>query len=1633
MNKVLCYLVSVFLLVVTTVNNIEAQVNLYSETFTAINGTTVGSGNPSSWSLNINGNSPAVFSVQSNVFTARNTGNEVVLRSRTIFIQGWENVLIFVDMPTIIDRMEANDYINFYYRLNGGVEVAFSTNGINTGNFAAGRQASQTSLKGSTLEIIVKIKNDASDEDHFFDNISVTGSNRIYEEDFNSYSNGTNTSTKWSLIGIATTLSVQSSEFQYRNSNQASIWTSSVVNIATYSSVNLQVRLKENSDSRLENSEWIEVLYKLNGGAETRFATNGYFQDDFTNPFNFIASQNNLTGNTIQIIVKAKTNADDEYYYWDDVFVTANVSAPPAMVLTTTAINVRGCTAGVATGGVQLSVANGRAPFTYLWSNGATTQNISNVATGTYTVTVTANNGATATKSEVIAHPTLLNVSVNKIPPTKNYFQNGSIQLNISGGIPPLSYAWNNKKTTQNIDSLESGSYSWLVTDSLGCTRTNMEYLVYNDTLPIGSSIINMGVSPQTIANGLKPYGLIYQLVRNHKVPVIWAINPSKAKDAKDFTYNGVDYRGGTFVIEEGFITSTVKSLITTWLSKGVVGVYTNSPVIIPVYQKVTGFASLVVDQDNENLVIPYFTNAEIPSSIYTVGLPSNLGACHDFFMLPHADPTWALHGTSMLEGLTNPSNTTQQMNFLSKTGLQCYKSDECGSITEVHASDHIAPVSYDSKFHSHPIMQFMGDMTGATNNGSERWYIPLSTGGWNDNVARALKTNNGSEGKEGIKLAFGYGYNNPLNGIVMYEAGHTAHNRGTIAESVAAQRAFFNFILHASIEKYINSKGDIPNTFINMQGQTVSVTAQGGNPPYTYQWTSTAPGTFINPNAATTQFTPTGGQADRSYFLTCTIQDACGRINYISAPIEFLNISGTVINSTCYGATNGTINITATGGTLPLQYLWSNGATTEDIINVAAGEYEVIVTDAGGYSQNAIFTIEQPSELNYSAIITPTTQACSSDGAITLTPLGATSPYTYSWAGGATTKDRTGLSKSNHSVTITDSRGCNKSFSITVAGPADLAINFMPNNVDTFTAQTGIININVSGGNSPYTYSWCNGETTQNIFNKKAGPYSLVVTDAGGCTVTGSSTIGINNAIVFKGLKQGVSTELTWNSSLNWSGSVLPSQATNVVIPGGCAATVTVPVNAIVKGLVITEGAQLNVLSGREITIDGNFVVSGNFSAGTGNVKFTGNAQQRIITQKILQFYNLTMQNAVGGSLLPDTSIIIQNQLALSSGNIVMGGNDTVVVTRNTSNAIINHSENSYVVGYLCRHINNNATVVYDLPIGYGAPYEYYLASLNSKALKTTTKITASVKPMERSILHFDPNETFAVSDDAISYVYVQPEAMWTIEPDIQPTAGTYDVKLFLANMGNLNDNYFGIIKRIKGGTDADWNATFGSVNSFNGDGRLREHGYALKKGATSFSEFGIGSGRSNPLPVELLLFDAKISDDGKTHVEWYTATEINNDFFTIERMTEVNGTVQEVTKVKGAGNSSVLNSYTAIDSNPLDGISYYRLKQTDYDGTFAYSNWVAIENRTKSQFVFSVYPNPATNYADLEFKNIENELNIQIFDGIGNAVFTKNINTDSKVLSQRLMFSDIMAKGNYFIQVTTGGEIRLQRLIVQ
>jgi hypothetical protein len=419
------------------------------------------------------------------------------------------------------------------------------------------------------------------------------------------------------------------------------------------------------------------------------------------------------------------------------------------------------------------------------------------------------------------------------------------------------------------------------------------------DTLKAGSFIINMGVVPQTIGNGLKPYGLVYDLVENHKVPVRWVINGAKAKDGIDFTHNGVQYRGGTFIIPFEFRTPTVNSVISAWQARGVVGNTSVSDLILTITKTLFYAPNWTLDKQNGRIAAAYFVNAGIPASAHggdSVNWknPGELNACDDIFVMPHADPTWATHSNlyywnqthkgniwaachavSELENLRNPSNTIQ-MNFLSLNGLVLWSD---------HRKDGTPPYLYANP--GHPVMQFMQVMDNAMNVGSEQVYLPKILGGWRSSTSVSVYDNSSifipilSPGPPAV-VAYGRAYGDPNRGYVMYEAGHDHNTSGSVSERVAAQRAFFNYSFFVAVDRYAQLNTSIeglPEIILGNQTYNLSFDVPAGIDlnNYTVTWSSSAGGTFTSTgNKQSIVFT--APVISGATIVSVTITDGCGR-----------------------------------------------------------------------------------------------------------------------------------------------------------------------------------------------------------------------------------------------------------------------------------------------------------------------------------------------------------------------------------------------------------------------------------------------------------------------------------------------------------------------------------------------------------------------------------------------------------------------------------------------------------------------------------------------------------------------------------------------------------------------------------
>lgn len=284
-----------------------------------------------------------------------------------------------------------------------------------------------------------------------------------------------------------------------------------------------------------------------------------------------------------------------------------------------------------------------------------------------------------------------------------------------------------------------------------------------------------------------------------------------------------------------------------------------------------------------------------------------------------------------------------------------------------------------------------------------------------------------------------------------------------------------------------------------------VYVTVTGGVTPYMFAWSNTTGNEDLT------------GVVAGSYTLTVTDASQCSATAQatVGANAAVLGTVDSVKNVTCAGGNTGAVYITATGGTTPYSYTWSNSTVNEDLTNAAAGSYNVIINDANGCSVTVTATVVDGYALN-ATVDSVTNVVCNggNTGAVYITPTNGVGPYVYTWSNSANTQDITGLAAGVYSLTLADANGCTyNGLSATVTPGASIIITSVVTD-QTGTTNNGAINVTISGGTSPYTSVWSNSANTEDLTAIAAGVYTTTVTDANGCTATKTDTVDLITGI---------------------------------------------------------------------------------------------------------------------------------------------------------------------------------------------------------------------------------------------------------------------------------------------------------------------------------------------------------------------------------------------------------------------------------------------------------------------------------------------------------------------------------------
>jgi gliding motility-associated-like protein len=895
---------------------------------------------------------------------------------------------------------------------------------------------------------------------------------------------------------------------------------------------------------------------------------------------------------------------------------TINITQPTAIVTSETHTN--GDCFGSSIGAIDLTVSGGTGAYTYGWSNGAATQDVTALSAGTYGVTVADANGCTVSRNTVITQPAAISIIPTVTDPACFGNNNGAIATVVSGGTGSYTYLWSNSATTQNIAGLAVGTFTVTATDANGCSGTASAVLTQPAILTLSAAKTDVncnaaatGTITTTVTGGTPSYNYNWG-------GGITTANRS-GLTAGTYTVTTTDSHG---------CTATASATITQPTALAVSQVHTNI--------SCNGAANGSIDLTASGGTLPYGFNwgagitsedrSNIAAGTYSVTV-TDAQTCSASLTATVTQPATlsvalatvnpvcngAATGTvsstvtggtapftfNWVDGSTSQNRTglaagTYTLNLTDANGCTATAS---ASLTQPTAIG-IVPVVTNATCAAGNNGTITLTVTGGAGSYTYNWgggittpgRIGLVAGTYTVTVTDALSCtaslpititqigtgitlttaitnvscNAGSNGAIDLSVAGGIApvsYN--WGGSITTED-RSALSAGTYTVTVT-DGVGCSAVTTSSVTQPVALA--IQRTSTNVacygtNGGSVNISATGGTGAYTYNWGG---GITTQNRTALTAGT---------YTVTVSDANLCTAVSttVITQPVAALTPSAVTTAVSCFGGNNGQVDVSVAGGTTPYNYSWSNNNISQDLNNVNSGTYQLTITDANSCTAAITATVTQPVAV-LAATLATTNVLCnaSATGAIVTTVAGGTSAYAFSWNDGVITQNRAGLSAGTYTVTVTDSKGCQATATGTITQPAALSVALVANNITCNGLNNGAIATTVTGGQSAYSYNWGGGIVTQNRSGLSAGTYALTVTDANSCTASGNATISqpsvltvtMNSGTSVCANATGTATAVTNNTGTApynyvWSNAGNNSQTQNGLAPGVISVTVT-------------------------------------------------------------------------------------------------------------------------------------------------------------------------------------------------------------------------------------------------------------------------------------------------------------------------------------------------------------------------------------------------------------------------------------------------------------------------------------------
>ena len=894
---------------------------------------------------------------------------------------------------------------------------------------------------------------------------------------------------------------------------------------------------------------------QTNGSANPN-ATGGFSPYTYnwtTSPTQTTAIANNLPIGTYSVVITDAIGCKQT--------TVVTVSQPPVLAINSTFTNVA-CFGGNE-GAISLSVVGGTPTYSYTWSPAAaSTNSLTGLIAGAYSVTVTDIQGCIKTANFTITQPATLTVVMTQTNINCYGGNNGGASSTVSGGTGPFSYNWiPYGSSSSSITGAVAGNYTLEVTDNLNCKITTTIAITQPSLMVAVTSVtnetcsyLNNGAASVSITGGTAPFS--YSWSPGAQTTTIITNKPSGSYIVYITDSKGCVTQQNALVTEPQPLTVSIVNTINVLCFAGNSGSAYASP-----SGGTPNYTYLWSPGGTTNIQL---TNAI--AGTYTVVVSDNQ-ACTTSTIVTITQPT-SVTITSSVTNVSCNGGSNGAISLTTAGGLTPYTyfwangGQTTSSVTSLAAGNY--PVS-------------VTDNNGCTKS------LTLTVTEATPIVVSATQTNVSCfGGSNGVASALalggtaGYTYSWQPTGQLTNAATGLSSNIYTVVV-----KDNFNCIITKTVSiiqpAQLLANINFTNETCNyLNNGTAVVVASGGTAGYTYSWL---------PSGQTTTLAINLSSGTHSIIVTDTKSCVVNQSIIITEPAPLAVAFNNQINVSCFGGSDGSIGTTPSGGTPNYTYSWSpSGSTSGSLNSLTAGTYSLILKDNNNCVLQSTISITQPT-LALSVSVTSASVTCNNgtNGSASGFAVGGTSSYTYIWTPNALTAQTiTNLTSGTYTLKATDSKGCVSSSTIFVSQPAPIVPVVTTTNA-VCNGTNGAASVSLTGGVSPYTYQWLPvGGTNTLAAGLSAGIYSISITDNNGCkksqqfninnasgpivtiyTVTSVSCFGGSDGIATASVTGGSGLiTYTWTpyggNSLTATGLVAGSYNITVVDANGCQALAT-------------------------------------------------------------------------------------------------------------------------------------------------------------------------------------------------------------------------------------------------------------------------------------------------------------------------------------------------------------------------------------------------------------------------------------------------------------------------------------------